>query len=1216
MICRKCGASLPDNAIRCSNCGIKVNMICPECKTLNVFGTKYCKNCGYELIKTCPNCKCSNIYSAKECRKCKTPLNNQVTNTELEIVRPISCTEINNDSSQDCNIVNPLHQKEDIPSCEKEINPQDYSEQNNHFLNSIEETDSTLDIDEHEETKELNEKNNQQECNDNQDKEGKEFTQESQEKIENKTSENNSSQIQEEILEDNINTIPDNNNNEKVLSTEDDTKEKTAVQNKEINLSDETSNNDNNQDYSIINNNKQKNNDFLEDEIDIQPIEEFVDIDVQESLNNENEEQYDQNNEQDFDSEKGFNYQDITVQQDAVKKAVFTIKNSINKHVIAINGPEGCGKTAVLKQVSTLLENEKYISLYGNCTPLSQITSFGFFQDAFLRMMGFPPFINSKDTFIKDFKKSSFANVFNFLKEHELLLFLNIFYPVEKDSFENILENKQQLFSVLEKVIKSFLLNSNLIITIDNFELLDGASYDFIMHLMESKFFNNRLKLFVAYQENKSIQSYFDITVVDENIFETICLKKFNRNELIDAVNRSISLNIEEIMPSNYLDEIIKRTEGNAIRMEQEIAFLFDINYISIKDNEIYIDENNRYENEPKSLEELIKLRINALAPSTKNILFMAAIMGYRFATNILCLSVDMPVKKAEKIIDFLKQELFISPVDNFTCEFKSLTIWKLIYQEAKNDLLFKENSERLYATLKPLILSSNIQKLISCAAALNKQEEFNIWKDTSEITAKLGDTNLYVIAQKQCLKILEEQSIKDAEIIRSIIYEQIGKLLSIKSPTEAITYLANVLDSEIKANNINKIIDVSGYFINSCYLTGNYFGAAEAVDAIIASIPPEGNKVSDCDLALIKTRKLKALLNIGNSEQIINIIQEEILPEINKELSSKQVDTSYKNILIDAWILSNTVLAKAFVLQGNNEVFSITTAIKDFLSQYNYKTAYYITQTDLIEAFANTSYGNINTSNEILTSIMQRYKTSSMSPSLLSEWNLINIINRILTKQNDDIKADLFELAAFTNNINEHFMKNIIKLILGYILKEEGNTAKALTIFNEEITYFAKEKVAIGALLSWALIVKISIDMGDIDKALNTATKALEIAQSPKINNFFFIIYFQQFIAEIYLLKGDLIAVKMYLEKAIMLAKQYNLKYQLVDLYIDYGKYMEEYMNTKQTFNEDYIKLTNDMYNKAIFIAKDLKISPLIEKASKERSSFKTFCQLNSIER
>ena len=55
--------------------------------------------------------------------------------------------------------------------------------------------------------------------------------------------------------------------------------------------------------------------------------------------------------------------------------------------------------------------------------------------------------------------------------------------------------------------------------------------------------------------------------------------------------------------------------------------------------------------------------------------------------------------------------------------------------------------------------------------------------------------------------------------------------------------------------------------------------------------------------------------------------------------------------------------------------------------------------------------------------------------------------------------------------------------------------------------------------------------------------------------------------------------------------------------------------MKTNQTYSEEHVKLTLDMYNKALAIAKELKIAHLIEKTNKEHNNFKRYCQLNSIE-
>ncbi len=1106
MICRKCGAEIPDNALRCEHCGIKVNMYCPECNTLNPFGSKYCSSCGFELIKICPKCNASNLFSAVECRKC-----HHSFQTQTLIVDEPNITE-------DLSIVRPFSASDDIYS---------------HIENANE--------------------------------------------IENQNANNSESEVQKV-------------QSEKIFQVEKEDFDQPVIEN--VNITQEV-----------------KTEELLSD-IDIEPIEEVSESIKTEILEPEPKNQEEEN----FDNTEYDPILNAEIQVETVQKSVHLIKTSLSKHVIAINGPEGSGKSAVLKQVHDNLTEQGFVCLYGSCTPLLQITSFGFFQDAFLRMMGFPPYTNSIDAFIKEFKKSDFAKAFNFLNSNELNLFLNIFYPTQKDDFALILDNKNKMFSIMEKVIKSFLVNNNLIIEIDNFEFLDGASYDFLMYMLNKGYFNNRLKMLVAYGENKLIQSYFDLTDINENIFETIVINKLDKKSIYKALKNSALINIDEVLNEEYLEKLIKKSCGNAIRFEQEVGFLFDTGYISQKGKDIFLDEDKRPESEPESIEELLKLRLNALRPAQKNVLFMAAIMGFRFATGILCMSVATPVEKTEKILESLIKDLYIIQVDDYTCEFKNLALWKLIYQEAKADLLYKENSEHLYETLKSLVLSSNIQKLISCEEALSKQDAYLIWQDTAGICAKLGDTNLYVIAQKQALKLLDEIETDNSDLLKAQIYEEIGKLLCDKSPKESITYLSNVLDADIKNNNLCKIIDVSSYFIRSCYHTGNYFGAVEAVDSVIKALTDIQSDASQLDIALIKTRKLKALLNIGNCEQVINLINEDIVSELELGLNSNKFDTKYKNHIIEAWLTSKLTLAKAYCIQGNNCADDVISVIKDFLEKYDYNKEFYLAHLSIIEALAKTVSGDIIKSGEILTELSKSYNNKTMNLDILTQWNLVNIINRVLLGQNKDLKVDLFEFAAFANNINEYFIKNIIKLILGYIIKKEGNTPKALEIFNEQITYFAKEKVAMGALLSWALIVNIYLEMGEFDNAFNTASKSLEIAQSSKINNNFFIITFQKALASIYIQKQDFTAAKMYLEKSLMLAKQFNLKYQLIELYIAFAQYTLELMKYKHIYSQENLNTTLEMYNKAVKLAKELQLGNMVDLTTRERAGFKTFCQLHSL--
>ena len=1136
MKCRKCGTEILDNSLRCKNCGIKVNMVCPGCNKLVPFGSKKCPHCDFELIKICSNCKASNVYSADVCRKCgqsftvepkediekiileedfENPTEELEQYNDIELVGSFSSTEVSCPELKNAKIESDIEK-----NAKKELRE----------TIPIQEDDDSLTM-----AYAVKEKN------------------------EDKT------QIEKAVKEIPLDDVV-NYEGEKIAAVESLDKVVQVERNAEQDLL------------------------LLDKTIQIEPIEEVENGKSDINVSDESQ-----------------------IQEVALNNVLHLVKTSISKHVIAINGPEGSGKTALLKKAEQSLFEEGYLFLYGSCTPLLQITTFGFFQDAFLRLMGFPPFTKSVDAFVKGFKNSELAAHFSFLSDQEIDSFLNIFYPYNEDKFENILNNKEKIFELLEKVLKSFSLNQNLVLAIDNFDLLDGASYDFIVYLLNKGYFTNRLKLLVAYQENKAIQTYFDTVNFEDEIFEMITLKELSDDEVLDSIKTSLNIDIKELFSEDYIKKLLKKVNGNALRAEQEIALLFDVGYISIQDREIIINDDKKLVADVQTFEELVKLRLNSLTPAAKNVLFMAAIMGYRFSNNILCVSVAMPDDKAEQLLKYLCQEMYISPVDDYTCEFKSLALWKLIYQEATKDILYKENTQKLYQTLKPLILSSNLQKLISCREALSQTEAFEIWQNTARLSAKFGDTNLYVISQKQCLKLLDEYQIEDADAVRAGIYEQLGKVLCEKSPTEALTYLSTVLNEEIKVNNLSKVIDLSGYFIKSCYLSCNYFGAAEAVDSILSCINNSKMVISDLDIALIKARKLKALINIGNSEQIIYLVKHEILPVVSKSLYSEQIDGQYKTLLIDTWLNAKTTLVKAYAIQGNKNVFEEINSMKQFMERFVYQAKYYKLQISLLEALASTIFGDIKKSNQILHSISLKCKSNRMDTDLLAEWNLINVINRVFSDEKDGLKADLFELATFTNNINEQFTKNIIKLILGYILKEEGNKAKALEIFNDQITYFAKEKVAIGALLSWLLIIQMKMDDND-DTALSTALKSLEIAQSPKINNFIFTIYFQKCLAEIYLGKQDYNSVKMYLEQAIVLAKQQDLKYQLVELYITYGDFMQEFMKSSNDYTETNVNMIVEMYENANIIARELDIECLIEKTQRYQNEFKVFRQLKSI--
>jgi membrane protease subunit (stomatin/prohibitin family) len=74
--CAKCGATLPQNAKFCLECGEKVApaipadmIVCPECGKTVAKG-KFCLECGHRFISVCPKCGNEVVAGAKFCLEC------------------------------------------------------------------------------------------------------------------------------------------------------------------------------------------------------------------------------------------------------------------------------------------------------------------------------------------------------------------------------------------------------------------------------------------------------------------------------------------------------------------------------------------------------------------------------------------------------------------------------------------------------------------------------------------------------------------------------------------------------------------------------------------------------------------------------------------------------------------------------------------------------------------------------------------------------------------------------------------------------------------------------------------------------------------------------------------------------------------------------------------------------------------------------------------
>lgn len=869
------------------------------------------------------------------------------------------------------------------------------------------------------------------------------------------------------------------------------------------------------------------------------------------------------------------------------------------KKIISLSGTRGIGKSHVLSKVIQKLQDKQLVWFYGKCTPITQFTAGGLIQDIIFNLYNLPNFCLNNEKFTKDALKL-FRNKFPYLSDEEISDFLNFLYPSNFGLFEEISERKAKTFNFLNKIFDNIIMYSKYVIVADNFDYVDGLSYEFLNSYIKKDSVFKDLKLLLIYSNDKPSKGYFNLT--DNDIYYDMRIVPLNRHDMLEFLRKKEAQRPDFPAITDAERELIfAQSKGNCSYIEQACGLRLDS---EIADCPFEL---------PESYEDLVAKRICLLSVLNKEayiFITAAAILGDKINLNLVKQIFSYDDTTFDGIITYLKNMNFIVPLNEIFFQFKDLLLWETILNIAKNDEKYVELNTQICNSLAPFTPNSNAIFSRIAQNIKNPKLGLDIWTRGTRLAAYIGDKSLYAISQKQCLALINELDDNATLTIRYNISERLGKLLTDYNPSEAMDYLPDAIANAKNANDIPREIELLGYMSKCCRDTGNYFGNVECVDSALEEIPSDKKLES----ALVKCSKLQSLLAIGNCGQIINMIDTEITPVfdeiLSKPYSRKDIPA---NIIIETYIKTRLLLAETLTMQGNDRAFEVLTNLFDIITKENNQDIDLQYRYKLALAYANTIKGDFGMSDNILEEIMKSHEQIPMSELFVVRWNLINIINSFMRHKYKNIQDDLFHVVTYANNCGDNFTKNIIKSLLGKVFKDTDKTKNAIDIYNEQIAYFSKEKMALGALLTWYLIADAKIDT-DTYEAADIASKALEVAQNPKIENYFFIILLRIILVKTSLKTSDYETAKIHITEAIEIAKKYGMNDLLSRLYLLYGKYFQEMGLGQSDEQQKYIEGARKMYELADNLIKQTKNTHIHIELEQAKSVLKSFASVNGI--
>lgn len=852
--------------------------------------------------------------------------------------------------------------------------------------------------------------------------------------------------------------------------------------------------------------------------------------------------------------------------KESVELLVTAVKSK-DKKVISISGDKGVGKSTVLNSAIKMLEAENIQWCIGKCTPLTQLTPGGVVQDMLLNLFSLPIF-NINNNELRKNAYDFFSKEFKFLDSNEINDFLNFIYSFKDGNYEDIIINKKKTFTLLSKIYDAFCSTGRFVFVLDNFDFIDGFSAEFFNNFISREHNWKNLKFIAIYNEAKPISGFFGSESKSLKAFADIHIKPLTEKEI--EKDFKFAETTRNYLSDREKEVIAEKSKGNLAYLQQAYSYAFDC---QISDKTFIL---------PDNFSELIKTRLEVLKKSNvtaNKVLSACAILGDKINTALVKEIFTCTNAELDDVLFYLEKSNFIRPLDENFYEFNNLLLWETVLKNITRDSEFDDINVKIGRAVSVFNLNTNATMAMIAHNLKENRMAFDIWTKTTRLAAYVGDINLYVIAQKQCLALINEFNENETLNIRYNISEKLGKLLSEYDPEEALEFLPDAISNAKTNNDDVKEIELLSYLANCCSKTGNYFGNVECVDNVLKKI----EDTQELEKAMVLSTKLPALLDIGNCGEVINLCDNDILPILNNYLAKPKMNKTYPlGLLFDSWLKVHLALAHALSLQGNIRSLEVIKNLFNIIDKHKINDKFLIGRIKIVQAYANTMAGKFEESEKIIQEVEAQY-LQFIDYNSISRKNLVSIVNSFMQKEYNGMREKLFDAVTFANNTGDSFTKNILKTLLGKLIKDENRASHAIEIYNEQVTYFANEKMALGALLSWFLIADATIVTENSKSAIDIATQALDISLNPKIANYFFAINLRMVIARAYMNIADFTTAKINIEEALKLAKNYKMDDMLSRAYLLYGRYYHEIGTVASQKRNEYLTGASIMYEKAL---------------------------------
>jgi predicted ATPase/class 3 adenylate cyclase/Tfp pilus assembly protein PilF len=310
--------------------------------------------------------------------------------------------------------------------------------------------------------------------------------------------------------------------------------------------------------------------------------------------------------------------------------------------IIWIEGDGGIGKSRLMREFSSQLLQHGYMVLSGACTSRRSEHAFSLFSDLLLQTFDIHPNYSSKVINEQiDLKLNQLSQ--ELLETRPFLQLLMGVQPSGALGEQVIAMEPEQLrrqtFVAIHRLMSVLASKQPLALFLDDLQWIDSISADLLLYLSH-QIVSQRI-LLVCAQRQKEISPFEQILARTRRMhpekITQLTIRPLTNDECQQLLSEFLS---SADLPQSILSLIVQQSGGNPYYIEEFVRLLVEKDYLRLIRGRLVTNRTIQASSLeiPKSLESLIRARVDSLDSAAKELLQVASVIGHRFDQTVLAL--------------------------------------------------------------------------------------------------------------------------------------------------------------------------------------------------------------------------------------------------------------------------------------------------------------------------------------------------------------------------------------------------------------------------------------------------------------------------------------------------------------------------------------------------------------------------------------------------